>query len=30
VHLDARGVTRDVPLDVKPGGWTLVSLMALR
>ena len=30
VRLDARGVLRDQPLDVKPGGWALVSLMALR
>ncbi len=29
-HLDARGVTRDQPLAVAKGGWSLVSLMALR
>jgi hypothetical protein len=30
VRLDARGVLRDQPVAVQPGGWSLVSLMALR
>ncbi len=30
VHLAARGVTRDAAVDVEAGGWTVVSLMALR
>ena len=30
VHLEARGVRRDVPVDVEKGGWKTVSLMALR
>ncbi len=30
VHLDARGVRRDVTVDVEKGGWSVVSLMALR
>jgi hypothetical protein len=30
VHLDARGVLRDVTVDVDKGGWSIVSLMALR
>jgi tetratricopeptide (TPR) repeat protein len=30
IHLDARGVTRDQPVTVAKGGWSLVSLMALR
>jgi hypothetical protein len=30
VHLAARGVRRDVPIDVDKGGWKLVSLMAPR
>jgi hypothetical protein len=30
VRLDARGVLRDQPIVVQPGGWALVSLMALR
>jgi len=30
VHVDARGVSRDVDVDVDKGGWSLVSLMALR
>ncbi len=30
VRLDARGVLRDQPIAVQPGGWALVSLMALR
>lgn len=30
VHLDARGVSRTQEIDVKAGGWQLVSLMALR
>jgi hypothetical protein len=30
VHIDARGVVRDVDVDVDKGGWSLVSLMALR
>jgi hypothetical protein len=30
VHLDARGVRRDVTVDVDKGGWSVVSLMALR
>jgi len=30
VRLDARGVLREQNLDVTKGGWSLVSLMALR
>ena len=30
VHLDARGVLRDAEVDVEKGGWSVVSLMALR
>lgn len=30
VHLDARGVLRDVTVNVDKGGWSVVSLMALR
>lgn len=30
IHLDARGVRRDVTVQVDKGGWSLVSLMALR
>jgi len=30
VHIDARGVLRDVVVDVDRGGWSVVSLMALR
>lgn len=30
VHLSARGVERDVPLELANGGWAVVSLMALR
>jgi hypothetical protein len=30
VHIDARGVVRDTTVDVEKGGWTVVSLMALR
>ena len=30
VHIDARGVRRDVTVDVDKGGWSVVSLMALR
>jgi hypothetical protein len=30
VHVDARGVIRDVTVDVEPGGWAVVSLMGLR
>jgi hypothetical protein len=30
VHLDARGVLRDATVDVEKGGWSVVSLMALR
>ena len=30
VRLDARGVLRQQNLDVTKGGWSLVSLMALR
>jgi hypothetical protein len=30
VHVDARGVTRDLVLNVEDGGWSVVSLMALR
>jgi len=30
VHIDARGVLRDTTVDVEKGGWTVVSLMALR
>jgi hypothetical protein len=30
VHVDARGVLRDVTVDVDKGGWAVVSLMALR
>jgi hypothetical protein len=30
VHLDARGVMRDVTVDVDKGGWAVVSLMGLR
>ncbi len=30
VHLDARGVRRDATIDVEKGGWSVVSLMALR
>ncbi len=30
IHLEARGVRRDVTVDVDKGGWKLVSLMALR
>ena len=30
IHIDARGVRRDVTVDVDKGGWSLVSLMALR
>ncbi len=30
VHLDARGVRRDATVDVEKGGWSVVSLMALR
>jgi hypothetical protein len=30
VHIDARGVLRDVDLSVEDGGWSVVSLMGLR
>jgi hypothetical protein len=30
VHIDARGVRRDVTVVVDKGGWSVVSLMALR
>jgi hypothetical protein len=30
VHLDARGVSRTMDVDVARGGWSFVSLMALR
>jgi hypothetical protein len=30
LHLDARGVRRDLTVNVEKGGWKLVSLMALR
>ena len=30
IHIDARGVRRDVTVDVDKGGWSVVSLMALR
>ncbi|HEY1692914.1 MAG TPA: hypothetical protein VGG39_12175 [Polyangiaceae bacterium] len=30
VHIDARGVLRDATVDVEKGGWSVVSLMALR
>ncbi len=30
IRLDARGVRRDVAVDVEKGGWKVVSLMALR
>jgi hypothetical protein len=30
IHLDARGIRRDVPVQLEPGGWAVVSLMALR
>ncbi|HWL86670.1 MAG TPA: hypothetical protein VNO21_12760 [Polyangiaceae bacterium] len=30
IHLDARGVTRTAQVNVQKGGWSLVSLMALR
>jgi hypothetical protein len=30
VHVDARGVIRDVTVDVTPGGWSVVSVMGLR
>jgi hypothetical protein len=30
VHLDARGIRRDVPVNLEAGGWSVVSLMALR
>jgi hypothetical protein len=30
VHIDARGVMRDVDLLVEDGGWSVVSLMGLR
>ncbi len=30
IHLDARGVRRDLTVQVDKGGWSLVSLMALR
>jgi hypothetical protein len=30
LHLDARGVRRDVTVSVQKGGWKVVSLMALR
>jgi uncharacterized protein len=30
IHLDARGVLRDATVDVEKGGWSVVSLMALR
>jgi hypothetical protein len=30
VHLEARGVRRDVSIDMEKGGWKVVSLMALR
>jgi hypothetical protein len=30
IHLDARGVRRDLPVQVDKGGWSVVSLMALR
>ena len=30
VHVDARGVLRDVTVNVDKGGWSVVSLMALR
>lgn len=30
IHLDARGVRRDITVQVDKGGWSLVSLMALR
>ncbi|HEY8040429.1 MAG TPA: hypothetical protein VIF15_11575 [Polyangiaceae bacterium] len=30
VHIDARGVIRNVEVDVEKGGWSVVSLMALR
>jgi hypothetical protein len=30
VHLDARGIRRDIPVQLETGGWAVVSLMALR
>lgn len=30
IHLDARGVRRDATITVDKGGWSVVSLMALR
>jgi uncharacterized protein len=30
VHIDARGVLRDTTVDIEKGGWSVVSLMALR
>jgi hypothetical protein len=30
IHLDARGVRRDATVNVEKGGWSVVSLMALR
>jgi len=30
VHVDARGVLRDIDLSVEDGGWSVVSLMGLR
>lgn len=30
IHLETRGVRRDVSVDVDKGGWKVVSLMALR
>jgi len=30
VHIDARGVLRDATVEVDKGGWSVVSLMALR
>jgi hypothetical protein len=30
IHIDARGVHRDATVDLQKGGWSVVSLMALR
>lgn len=30
IHISVRGVSKDVPLDAKAGGWALVTMSALR
>jgi len=30
VRIEARGVTRNISVDVDKGGWAVASLMALR